>query len=64
LTLGLAAAFAVTRGLDAMLFEVTAVDPITFAGAGLAVLSVAGLAALIPAIRAMRVDPVRALRTE
>ena len=64
LTLGLAAAFAVTRGLDAMLFEVTSVDPITFAGAGVAVLCVAGLAALIPAIRAMRVDPVRALRTE
>jgi putative ABC transport system permease protein len=64
LTLGLVVAFTAMRGLDAMLFEVTAVDPITFACAGIAVLSVAGLAALIPAIRAMRVDPVRALRTE
>jgi putative ABC transport system permease protein len=64
LILGLAVAFAVTRLLEAMLFEVTAVDPITFGAAGAAVLAVAGLAALVPALRAMRVDPVRALRTE
>ena len=61
---GLAVAFAATRALQAMLFQVTAIDPITFAAAGGAVLVVAGLAALIPAMRAMRVDPVTALRTE
>jgi len=45
-----------------MLFEVDAWDPATFAGALLAALLIAVLAALSPAIRAMRVDPVTALR--
>ena len=60
--LGLAGALLGTRYIEAQLFGVTATDPLTFFG-GCAVLAAAGLAAsLIPALRAMRVDPVIALR--
>ena len=60
--IGLAGALGVTRYLEAQLFGVTATDPLTFVS-GCLVLAIAGIAAsLIPAIRAMRVDPVEALR--
>jgi ABC-type antimicrobial peptide transport system permease subunit len=60
--LGLTGAFAGTRYLEAQLFGITATDPFTFA-AVCAVLVIAGLTACaIPARRAMRVDPVIALR--
>ena len=59
---GLAGAFLGTRYIEAQLFGVTATDPLTFAG-GCVVLAIAGLAAaLIPALRAMRVDPISTLR--
>jgi len=61
---GLAAAFLAARSLDAMLFGVRPNDPVAFAGAAAAVLLVAIAAGLVPAIRAMRIDPVRALRSE
>lgn len=64
LAIGLLVAVAAMRGLSALLFEVTATDPTTFVGAVVTVLGMAGLAALVPAVRAMRVDPVRALRSE
>ena len=55
-------AFLGTRYIEAQLFGVTATDPLTFAG-GCVVLAIAGLAAaLIPALRAMRVDPISTLR--
>lgn len=60
--LGLAGAFAGTRYLEAQLFGIRATDPLTFA-AVCGVLALAGLAACaVPARRAMRVDPVIALR--
>jgi predicted permease len=60
--IGLAGALLGTRYIEAQLFGVTATDPLTFA-AGCAVLAISGLtASLIPALRAMRVDPVIALR--
>jgi hypothetical protein len=60
--IGLSIASAGTRYIEAQLFGVTATDPLTFGGVCL-VLASAGLAAcLIPAWRAMRVDPIVALR--
>ena len=62
LTVGLAASFAVNRLLQSMLVQVSPADPITLVVAS-AVLILAGtLGCLIPARRAMRVDPVVALR--
>ena len=62
LVIGIALAVVAMRGLNAMLFDITPHDPLTFAGAALMVVIIALLAAAIPAIRAMRVDPVAALR--
>jgi putative ABC transport system permease protein len=61
---GLAAAAAVTRYLEAMLFGITPLDPVTFIGAPVLLALVAGLAALIPAKRAATVDPMVVLRCE
>jgi ABC-type antimicrobial peptide transport system permease subunit len=62
LAIGLTGALVVTQYIEAQLFGVTATDPLTFAS-GCVVLAMAGLtASLIPALRAMRVDPVVALR--
>jgi putative ABC transport system permease protein len=64
LVFGLVAAFALARGLNTLLFDVTPGDPIAFLGATATVMLVATLATLVPAVRAMRVDPVTALRNE
>jgi macrolide transport system ATP-binding/permease protein len=62
--LGALAGSAVTRGMGSLLFGVSATDPLTFGLVVLAVTLVAALAAYIPARRAMRVDPMVALRYE
>ena len=61
---GALAASAVTRGMGTLLFGVSATDPLTFAIVVLLVAAVAALAAYVPARRAMRVDPMVALRYE
>ncbi|HEU4694055.1 MAG TPA: ABC transporter permease [Vicinamibacterales bacterium] len=60
---GLAAASALTKMLDSFLFQVSATDPATFAAAAALFVMVAALAALIPAWRAARIDPMKALRS-
>lgn len=62
--IGLAGAFAATRVLAAFLFGVGATDPLTFAAVALLLLGVAFLASYIPSRRALRVDPITALRAE
>jgi putative ABC transport system permease protein len=59
---GLAGSVLVTHALRGLLFGVPALDPVTFAGVTLALLLVAVFAMLVPARRAMRMDPIRALR--
>jgi putative ABC transport system permease protein len=61
---GLVAAFAVTRLLRGLLHDVTPSDPLTFASVAAGLLAVAVAASLAPAWRAMRVDPVVALKSE
>ncbi len=61
---GLAAAAALVRLMRTMLYKVDALDPATFAAVAAVMMLVATLAALVPASRAMRVDPMVALRNE
>ena len=62
--LGLVGAFMLTRSLRALLFGIGAHDPTTIAVAMLLLLATTLLACLIPAVRAVRVDPSQAFRTD
>ncbi|MGH9386115.1 MAG: FtsX-like permease family protein [Vicinamibacterales bacterium] len=64
LALGLGASFAVMQGMRAILFGIEPTDPLTLTSVAGALLAVAVVAVAAPAIRAMRVDPVTALRSE
>lgn len=64
LVAGAAIALAVTRLARALLFDVSPTDPSTFLGVGFAMVVVAALACSIPAWRASRVDPLKAIRAE
>lgn len=62
--IGLVLAFALTRVLQSLLYEVSATDPMTFVGV-LAALGGAGwLASFVPALRSTRVDPVQTMRAD
>jgi putative ABC transport system permease protein len=62
--LGLGAAFVVTRWLSSELYGVSALDPLTYGGVAVVMVIVTMLACYVPARRAMRVDPLIALRYE
>ena len=61
---GVGAALWLTRVMQSLLFSVSRTDPVTFAAVPVTLVAVAVLACYIPARRAMRVDPVIALRAE
>ncbi len=64
IALGLAGSLAVTRVVRALLFETSPTDPLTFAGVVPLLAAAALLACWLPARRAMRADPIVALRYE
>jgi putative ABC transport system permease protein len=61
---GLAAAIAMTRLLSSLLFDVRAIDPLTYAAVAAGLVAAAVLASAVPAVQAAMVDPVDALRAE
>ena len=64
IAIGVAASLALTRFISSLLFDVSATDPLTFAGVSILVLVVTLAACCVPARRAMRVDPMVALKYE
>ena len=62
--LGIGLAVGITRLLERLLFEVKPMDPLTFGGVSLLLLTISVLACWLPARRAMNVDPMHALREQ
>ncbi len=64
IVLGLAGSLALGQLVESVLFGVSATDPLTFIGVPVVLSLVALVASLIPAVRASRLDPARAMRTD
>jgi putative ABC transport system permease protein len=64
MTAGLAAAFGLTRLMTAILYGISATDPLTFVGVPAILVLVAVSAAYVPALRAAGADPLKSLRCE
>jgi len=64
LGVGFAAALAITRVIRTFLWGITATDPVTFVIAGAALAALALVACYVPARRALKIDPITALRIE
>jgi putative ABC transport system permease protein len=64
LVIGLLSAIGLTRMMKTLLFQVQPTDPLTFAGVSLVLGGAALLACYVPARRALRIDPLQALRSE
>ena len=64
LAIGLAASAAITRELQSLLYGTRPLDPAVFGLVSFVLLLVAGAACVLPAWRASRLDPMRALRIE
>jgi putative ABC transport system permease protein len=62
--IGMIAAAAATRVMTALLFGVSALDPLTYVAVAVALGGTALMASYLPAMRATRIDPAVALRTE
>jgi putative ABC transport system permease protein len=62
--IGLFGAWATRRFTSGLLFGISPIDPTTFLGSAVFLLAIAAIASAIPAMKAMRTDPVRALRQE
>jgi ABC-type antimicrobial peptide transport system permease subunit len=62
--IGIAAGFAAGRGASSIMYEMNGFDPFVFAAATLLLAAVSLAAGFIPAMRASKVDPIRALRYE
>jgi putative ABC transport system permease protein len=62
--LGIVVSIPVTRMIGGLLFDVTPGDPVAYALGPLLLLSTALLASYVPARRATRVDPIKAIRSE
>lgn len=61
---GIALSFLLSRYLEALMYGVTATDPLTFVGVALGFTAVAWLATWIPSRRAARIDPIKALKAD
>jgi predicted permease len=62
--IGLMVAFGIMRLMSSLLFEVSPVDPLTYAMVSLTLIAATVLACYVPALRATAVDPIEALRSE
>ena len=64
IAIGLGAAFGLTRLMSALLFEVSPLDPATYAVVSLGLITAALMASYLPARRATAINPVQAIKSE